>query len=265
MPATLWVDSRTGSKELLPGLRKAGITAELATLDSGDFAFEGRGPDEHPISIAVERKTIPDLVASLQSGRLQGVTGEGNPQAQLYRLKATYDFVWLLVEGLWETDKFGRLVRRGLRGTKPLPGCHMTADGLTKSLVSLEVQGGLNVRQTASQAQSEAFLVALFRWWTEKAWDAHTTLKTQYSTHHAVGTISRFREATMKIGGPDVGLVASLAAETYFQGSLARLLRSTEAEWANLPLVSKEGSKRLGKAKAARIVQAIEQLNKGAV
>lgn len=251
MPAAtvIWVDSRVGSKELLPGLRKAGARAELAKLDSGDFMFEGRGPDG-PVSIAIERKTIPDLVDSLQSGRLQG----NDERAQLHRLRAAYDFVWLLVEGLWETDKHGMLVRRALHGTKPIKGCHMTADGLSKSLVSLEVKGGLRVRQTASQAQSVAFLVALCRWWTEKAWDGHSTLLTPYAGH-TIGHLSIFREMVMKL--PDVGVSASKAVELAFGGSLARLLQSTVADWSELELVTAQGPRRLGEKRACRIVDAI--------
>lgn len=250
--SVIWCDSRVGSKELCPALRKAGVKAELAKLDSGDFVFEGRGPDG-PVAIAIERKTIPDLVDSLQSGRLQG----HDERAQLHRLRAAYDYVWLLVEGLWETDKHGNLARRTLHGAKPLKGCHMTADGLTKALVSLEVQGGLRVRQTASQAQSVAFLVALLRWWTEKAWEGHSTLLTPYAGHTA-GRLSVFREMVMRL--PDVGVSASKAVELAFQGSLARLLRSTEEDWSELELVTAQGPRRLGQAKAARIVQAIRAL-----
>ena len=248
----IWVDSRVGSKELLPALRRAGVRAELAKLDSGDFVFEGRGP-EGPVSVAIERKTIPDLVDSLQSGRLQG----NDERAQLHRLRAAYDFVWLLVEGLWETDKHGQLVRRSLHGTKPLKGCHMTGDGLTKALVSLEVKGGLRVRQTASQAQSVAFLVALLRWWTEKAWDGHSTLLTPYAGHTA-GHLSIFREMVMKL--PTVGVSASKAIELKFNSSLARLLQSTVSDWASLELVTAQGPRRLGEAKAQKIIEALATL-----
>ena len=250
--AVLWVDSRVGSRELLPALCKAGADARLAKLDAGDFAFEGRGP-EGAVSIAVERKTIPDLVDSLQSGRLQG----NDERSQLHRLHAAYDFAWLLVEGLWETNKHGQLVRRALHGTRPLKGAHLTADGLTKALVSLEVKGGLRVRQTASQAQSVAFLVALLRWWTEKAWDGHSTLLTPYAGH-TIGHLSTFREMVMKL--PDVGVSASKAVELAFQGSLARLLQSTVADWTHLELVTAQGPRKLGPAKAARVMQALQTL-----
>jgi ERCC4-type nuclease len=68
---TLWVDSRTGSKELLPLLRHTGIRAELATLDCGDFAVTGNGP-EGQTEVGFERKTYGDLIDSLRSGRLAG-------------------------------------------------------------------------------------------------------------------------------------------------------------------------------------------------
>jgi ERCC4-type nuclease len=251
--SVMWIDSRVGSKELLPGLQKAGIDARLTILDAGDFMFEGNGPDG-TVTVGIERKTIGDLVSSLQGGRLQGL--------QWGKLHDTYDFVWLLVEGIFGADKQGRLtVRKGPYGQRRLPGAHLTADGLTKALMTLELKGGLRVKQTFSRDQSVDWLVACMRWWSDKVWDGHKTLLTPYSGHKAIGKISMFREVVMKL--PDIGLGASKAVELAFRGSLDRLLQSQLSDWSELELVTPRGPRRLGEAKALRVIEAIQQLKKG--
>ena len=86
------LDDRTGSGELLPLFRPYDAPVELARLDFGDACWLGNGATG-PELVGVERKTIHDLVSSMRSKRLSGY--------QLPGLLRTYDWVYLLVEGVW--------------------------------------------------------------------------------------------------------------------------------------------------------------------
>lgn len=259
--SVVWVDGRVGSRELLPLLIRQGIRAELATLDAADFAFEGKGPhgDE---TIGIERKTIGDLVSSLTSGRLQGLQGESS-SGQLGRLTSTYDYVWLLVEGLWVTDANGRLCARRHSGSiRPIAG-GFTEDSLTKRLLSLELQGsemtrgGFRVKQTSGMQQTAAWIASLFRWFNDKEWTEHRTLETRH-TPSTPFRISRFREIAMTL--PGIGLAASKAVETHCKGSALVMLRMNAADWAEVEVTTPAGPRRLGLAKGERIAEATRQL-----
>lgn len=264
----MWVDPRVGSKELLSSLRRHNIDAKLAqpVLDSGDFCFEGYGP-EGVVQIGIERKALNDLVGSLRSGRLQGMSTEAGQESQLDRLHATYDFVWLLVEGLYHTDRQGRFVA-GI-GRRSVPG-GFSEDSLEKSLLSLDLRGGVRIKQTGNMQQSVRWLASLFHSFTDKKWDEHTTMHTMIRPERALGPkpVSAFRLAVMDLC-PGIGLAASLAVERFCGAqidepsdhpSISRMLRMTLSEWENLEVATPAGPRRLGTAKAFRIVQALQRV-----
>lgn len=241
---------------MLPLLRKQRLQARLAILNSADFCFEGRGPNGSVI-VGVERKTIPDLIDSLQSGRLQGMQTESGG-GQLGRLTATYDYVWLLVEGLWVTDAQGRLCQRRHHGLTPLHG-NFTEDSLTKRLLSLALQGGIHIWQTSNREQSARWIASLSKWWNDKAWDEHRTLQMVH-THHGMVPISLFRELVMRL--PGIGLAASKAIEQHYNGSLIQLLQSSTCALSGVPVQMTTGkAKRLGAAKAQAVMDAIARLH----
>ena len=201
MGVVVWTDYRTGSKELLPLLRKTGVDAQETTLDAGDFAFAGNGPDGD-VQIGVERKTLPDLVTSLRDGRLPGL--------QLQKIRDTYDMAWLLVEGEIASDRMGRLYGRlGSRKRAALPGS-LTEDSLIKSLLTLELQGGFRIARTRDMRQSAAWIASCARWWTDKEWDEHSTLSTPYQ--RTMVPVSLFCDRAMKLPGVGLAVAKSLEA-----------------------------------------------------
>lgn len=255
MSVIVWVDPRVGSKELLPLIRKQGVQAELATLDSADFAFTINGPEGEAM-VGVERKTLPDLIASVQSGRLQGMVTESSA-GQLPRLRECYEYPFLLVEGEWLTDQHGVLVERRKHGSpRPLPG-RMSADTLNKRLFSIVLQGGLWLWQTTTREQSARWIASLARWGNDQLWDGHTTLQTTHKVRSFV-PLSRFRERAMAL--PGVGLAASKALESYFAGSELRLLNTNAKELSDIAVGSAAGPKRFGAAKAERVIEALRAL-----
>lgn len=261
----MWVDPRVGSKELLGSLKRAGIDARLAhpMLDSGDFCFEGYGP-EGVCQIGVERKALSDLVGSLRSGRLQGMSTEAGQESQLARLHDTYDFVWLLVEGFYSTDRQGRFVS-GTVGRRTVPG-GFSEDSLEKALLSLDLRGGLRIKQTTNISQSTRWLASLFRSFTDKRWEEHTTMHTMIRPERAVGPkpISGFRLACMDLC-PGIGLAASLAVEKHCSfgsdnPSLTAMLAMPLSSWEDLEVATPAGPRRLGTAKAIRVIEALRRV-----
>lgn len=239
------VDRRVGSKDFLPLFRKAGLTAELVELEFGDFAFSGRGAKGASLDIAVELKTLNDLVGSLRSGRLAG--------HQLPGLRAQYDHAWLVVEGNWRADEHGLVTtyQGPRRGWSPLPG-KMRASEMEKQILTLELCGGLHVRYTNSRSDTVRFVSNLYRWWTDQALDHHTSHLAVHDQPTLV-PISEWRAAFTKF--PGVGIKASKAVAEHFGNSVRVAARAPVSEWADIRVVdeSKRTSRRLGEAVAERI------------
>jgi ERCC4-type nuclease len=82
----LFVDPRSGSKELVRPLTKAGLPVDASTqLEAGDLFFVGRGDKGAATTIGIEHKKVADLIASLRTGRLQGVQLPGMRAAEAGR------------------------------------------------------------------------------------------------------------------------------------------------------------------------------------
>lgn len=270
MSSILWVDSRVGSVELIPELHKQGIDARSATLDSADFAFTGNGP-EGDAEFGIERKALPDFIDSARSGRLYGISVEQR-ESQLDRMLRTYDFAWLLVEGDYSTDGRGRFVQaRGRRGNVPVAG-GWTEDMLNKTLLSLDLRGGIRVKETRSTKQTVRWLASLFRSHTDKAWSEHTTLRT-LQRRESIVPVSSFRDMVMRLDDVGVGFAASRAVEihvlaklkhmhveTTLENMLRCLAGMTLFEWENLEIQERGGSSRkFGTSRALRVMEAFRR------
>lgn len=116
----LYIDDRIGAKELATEVQ---TPCTVKRLDYADIMFLGNGPTGK-VSIGIERKRFRDLMNSMQTGRLSG--------HQLIGLKNSYDFVFLLVEGVFKIGKDGYLRRpKGQSwvveqlGDRPLPSSYM--------------------------------------------------------------------------------------------------------------------------------------------
>jgi len=248
----LLIDDRAGSADLLKPLLAAGLPAELTRLESADIAFIGKGPKGASIDIGIELKRLDgsstDLTQSLRSGRLAG--------AQLPKMvgpKGAYDYAWLLIEGIWRHDENGQVaVYRGPRnGWKPIKG-RMSASELEKQILTLELCGGLHVRYTNSRTDTIRAISALYRWFTDKNMDRHTS----HLKVHEVPTlmpVSEYRRLYMSI--PGVGYKLSQAVENHFKGGPRQAVCASIDEWSNITQLSDEGKPRkLGNKAATKIV-----------
>lgn len=251
----LFVDDRVGSNDLYAPLQSTGLPVEMLRMEFGDFAFVGRGNDDHPVNIGVERKRLSDLVQSLRSGRLSGHQLPG-----LLGPMGAYDRAWLVVEGLYRVDRLGRvLVKQKHKGARlrqaqwvPLPG-GMLASELEKRVLTLELCGGCHVRYTNSPEDTVHFLRNLYTWWTDQTLDRHTTHLAPHTAAAGLVALSDFRECVRAF--PGVGTRTSLAVETHFGGNLRRAVNAPAHEWATITTLDKRGKpRRLGMVVAERIV-----------
>lgn len=241
----IFVDRRVGSKDLLAPLQRLGLDAELVELEYADIAFSGLGAKGTTLDIGVELKTLGDLVGSLRSGRLAG--------HQLPGLRAQYEHAWLVVEGQWRADEQGQVItyQGQARGWRPLPG-KMRASEFEKQVLTLELCGGLHVRYTNSRIDTVRFVSNLYRWWTDQAFDHHTSHLAVHEPPTLV-PISAHRAAFTRL--PGIGIRSSRAVADHFHNSLRLAARAPISEWADIAVVdeSKGTSRRIGTATAERI------------
>lgn len=164
------IDSRVGSAELKPHIN-SGIRTELTRLEYADVSFIGNGPDQYAgvVNIGIERKTIGDLISSIDSGRLSG--------HQLMGLLNSYHYVYLLVEGYWRSSPVNGLLetKRG-KGWMPYgfgKRSYMARE-VNNYLNTLAIKCNIRIWRTNDITQSGKWLQDLYAWW-QKSWEGHTS------------------------------------------------------------------------------------------
>ena len=246
------VDDRAGSYDLIKPLRAAGLPVEETRLDSGDLAFLGRGERDTELFIGIEHKKVGDLINSLTTGRLSG--------HQLLAMTACYDRRWLVVEGEWRHDADGAVTMFGRRGRRRVHGAPPAVE-LEKRLLTLQVRGGISVRHCPTRRDTVRFVLALYRFWTDKSLNEHRSHLALYDATPDMDPrlaipISDFRRIAAMI--PGVGYRTSQAVEAAFEGSFRRMMLATEEDWAAIATTDDRGkTKRLGAAKAKKILEAL--------
>lgn len=250
----LLVDDRAGSADLADPLRAKGLEVSVERMESADVAWLGRGVGGAGVNIGVEHKTMPDLVQSIRSGRL---VGEQLPK--MLGPRGNYDHGWLVAEGAWrinsKTGLLQLLAKRPSRFGAPNwqdARGRMSGAEFLKHLTTLEVIGGLHVHFSQTRQASIHFLVHLYRWWTDKDLDQHTSMVGQHTPHGFI-PLSDFRDVLSRF--PGISLRTSLAVEGFFRGNLIAAVQANVATWASIPVIDKQGkARRIGSKTAQRIV-----------
>ena len=250
----LLVDRRAGSKELVKPLRKKGLEVVETELQFGDLAFIGKGEGGADVHIGLEYKRLSDLVSSMRTGRLEGhqllgMRGAGPDEFPLY------DFAYLLVEGDVLYDGRGVLLERKVRRSRtelvPMHGTMNVAE-FKKRLHVLHLRGGLNTIYARTFEQSVDELEILYRVWTDKALDEHSSHLAIYNAPPLL-PISQCRKTLSSL--PGLGFARSAGAQRAF-GSVRNAICASVADWANVDM----DGRRLGEAAAVKIVQAINEV-----
>ena len=242
--AIILIDERVGSKELLPYFQPYDVPVELGHLSFGDFAFWGNGFDG-PVLIGLELKNIHDLISSMRSDRLSG--------HQLPGLFATYAFVVLIVQGIWQCGKGGEVEVAVRGGWAPLrtgsrPVLYREVDHY---LATLEHKRGVVVKYTANAGQTAAYVVSRYKWWNDKEWAKHDYDEAIYNAYDAQA-VTRRGSFTRRTVGP-VELVASqmpgVDKKAYAFGkrfkSVEELAGASVKELCEVEGIGKKGAERI--------------------
>jgi len=221
------VDPRVGSRELLSGIRMAGVSAELAPLEYGDACFDGNGKDG-TISVGVERKTLHDMLHCIDDSRYSA--------HQLPGMKQMYGLSILLIEGHWRPhDQDGSLME-GFRDGQSWGPCRYRSQRtlyskLRRYLISVSLAGVI-VTYSRNLSQSSIDICEWFRYF-QKKWTQHTSLMElqRENVPTLAGKPALVRTWANCI--EDIGVKYSLAAEELFKTPI-RLANSSENDWMQI-------------------------------
>lgn len=172
------VDRAVGSFELQSLIQRFGVQCEKTGLDSADAVFEGFGPEGQTL-IGVERKKIQDALDCVETGRLGGF--------QLPKMRKTYKFCFVIIEGVWKPDtRHGFLLRQIDKGDgrpwwseKGHGGRIEKYSKLRRYLFSLTMAGA-HVLYTRDITHTAYDICELYHWFS-KPWDKHTSMQQMYS------------------------------------------------------------------------------------
>lgn len=243
------IDHRTGSAELQPYFRRWGVEAVIAQLQFADFAFTGNGQSGRVV-VGVERKTIRDLVNSMETKRFAG--------HQLPGLLDHYHDVYLVVEGVWRRGEDGSVEElRGGWQTLYQGGRRLVYyRGVDNFLTTMSLCCGVVVKRTLDAPETAAAIVNLYRWY-EKPWEEHGSHKAVY----APGEVARRRgsldirpsnadpplvlKMLMQVDG--LGQELAERAVAAGLGSALEMVRWEEAEWRRVKGIGKVLAERIRK------------------
>ncbi len=245
------IDTRPGSGELSSLFRTYGLQPERVKLEYGDLEFSGQGAKGECL-IAIERKRINDLVASITSDRLAG--------HQLQGMARTYDVIYLIIEGLWRNLNGHVEIRENSTWFK----APIDPRRLNGFLTTLESKAGIIVRRTDRPEETVSMVVDLYRWW-QQPWEDHkshqaiyTVQPTNANGHRTVSLIPRDVTLVEKVALQFPGLAerARYAADRW--PTVRSMMHASEEDWADLLWIDKNGKeRRLGEVTARKIIEAI--------
>lgn len=279
MTSSLLLDYRSGSKELslhepiksllepctcvVKNKNKPLITCKqcystgrvLSELSSGDIAFVGNGPDNLPIMIGVEFKSISDLISSIYTGRLQDTQLGGINSAT--GMLNDYGEVWILYYGRYRlspkdnrtlqiykekfTTKQGKEYYAGfydyLGGGKNFESYRYLESFLSSpSLTHL----GIQTKHVETIEQAAIWLGILYNLW-QRPYDSHRSMKAiSKSTVTVVPGLSEVERLMLSIASELPGLrdKRAYAAVEHFN-SVSDMVNATCQEWESIPGIGK--------------------------
>jgi ERCC4-type nuclease len=220
------IDSRTGSKELAPYIRRIGVPCELANLEFGDCALEGNGP-KGPIAVGIERKTLHDMLHSVDDSRYSAHQRPG--------MLKMYDKSFLIVEGNWRPhDPDGTLMEShngGSWGQCRYRSQRVMYSKLRRYLFSVQLSG-VPVLYTRDLFHTAYDICECFHYF-QKRWESHTSLievqKLNIPALDGKPKLVRRWAADLE----NVGTLLSIEAERQFKTPIS-LAQSSESDWLRI-------------------------------
>lgn len=231
----IFIDRRVGSAHLAEDLEANAVPCELTTLEYGDVAFVGNGPDDTQIHIGIELKNVNDLINSMQSGRLAA--------HQIPGLIERYAHTYLIIEG-----SFGPAMSPKHHGAqRPVAWRELEA-----FLVTLEVQAGIHIRHSRTANETAALIMLLYHWWTDKRYEEHRSLQALDVPRAPMMLIDREDEVTQRLRKvaaclPCIGWGRSKGVAARFR-SIEALALASQSEWEEIEGVGRNIARDVWKA-----------------
>lgn len=235
-------DDQSGSKDIFPYIKAIMPGNVLLTrIDPpfGDMVWDGRGPDDKPLRVAVEYKKIDELLQSMVDGRVA---------KQLRGMLLNYDRRYLLVEGRIRCDRnTGIIQKQSGDYWRDLirSGRGITYNELEHWYTSIEELTQTRVKQTFDPYESARWLKMKHSWWTNKGWDEHDAMNQFHvpppptASFENPGLIRRVAKEL-----PDIGWEKSIAAEAKFM-SVREMINANEQTWLTIDGIGKTIARRI--------------------
>jgi ERCC4-type nuclease len=250
----LSVDNRAGSAQMAPILQKLGLEVELTQMAFGDVAFLGMAHGGDPVSIGIEMKSVDDCLACVTSGRYAG--------HQLPGLIASYDHIWLLIQGEWRMGRNGELLqhREGRGGGQYWAEA---GGGLRRWMWrdfegwinSVSILGGTRVHRVATWQEGAEWIKCLYNWFQRTE---HKSTQVMYGTKELFADQALLIKPTLarRVAAQLPGIGEKRSAEVARQfHTLAAMVDASPKDWLRV-----EG---IGKGIATKVYQAIHQNGTG--
>jgi len=224
----IYVDARTGSKELLPLFPKG--TAELTYLDYADFMFTGHYNDGD-IVVGVERKTIGDFVNCMCSGRFSG--------RQLIGMLNSYHYLYLVIEGAFRASPENGVLevyRYGGWQEYTAGKRRFMARDIWAFMNTIQVVCGLHCYHTPTKSDTAQYIRALYHWWTKEYEEHKGHLQPNTGTVVELSKQTVVRRVASQLDG--IGWEKAKAIDQHF-GSVADLVGATEKELKGIEGIGK--------------------------
>lgn len=235
----IYVDYNKGSIELLPLILANGVKAERSHLPSADFCFEGNGPDG-PISIGIERKTLHDLLNSIETARYN---------RQRADMKNMYDISVLMVEGHYRPHDPQGVLMEGYNEGLSWGYCKYRSRRTMYSEVYRYLIGvastGVIICYPRNMWQCAYDVCEWFHYW-QKPYHEHKSLREIQKV--AIPTLEYRPTLVRKWANAiqDVGLVLSKDAERLFRKPIA-LATADETDWLRIKGIGVPTAKKIVK------------------
>lgn len=255
------IDDRVGSVELAPYFRPYGTDVVVSRLDIADVKFVGNGPDGD-VDVGIERKRLTDLLACIRDRRLSGfqlVGDESQPG-----LLESFDYVYLVVEGIYRPGLHGILEQRESREWRPVYAGSkaMMYSEMDNFLNSLELRAvtrigePLRVHRTGTIAETACWLNDLYGNWVLKTWKEHKAHQDIY--YRVPEQRSRKLGFVKPKNNPLVKMIAQLDGVHSKAYEVAKRFKSIR-RMANAGAGSWQQIDGIGKKLAKQIVEMIEK------
>lgn len=235
----IYVDYNKGSIELLPLILANHVKAERTSLPSADFCFEGHGP-HGPITVGIERKTLHDLLNSIETARYN---------RQRLDMKQVYDICVLMVEGHWRPHDPQGVLMEGFNEGLSWGYCRYRSRKTMYSEIYRYLIGvastGVIICYPKSMWHCAYDICEWFHYWN-KPFHEHRSMREIQKV--AIPTLE-FRPSLVRKWANDiqeVGLVLSEHAERLFKKPIT-LAQADEGEWLRIPGVGVATAKKIVK------------------